>query len=152
MSTQAELDELAELEAMMGDIDDEQILAEQLMKAEQEALALANPGMAREISEQQAAENLKKKIAENKRLAAEKRQQYVLFLILGFELTVRKEDAQMEEYMRKEAEAQNATQNMAERIAQRKRELAEKKAREVCSSMLCFCSEIIILCFIARHI
>jgi hypothetical protein len=38
----------------------------------------------------------------------------------------------MEEYMKKEAEAQNATANMAERIALRKRELAEKKAKEVC--------------------
>jgi hypothetical protein len=83
MSTQAELDELAELEAMMGEIDDESILAEQLMMAEQEALALANPEMAREISEQQAAENLKKKILENKRLAAEKRQQYDPRLLLG---------------------------------------------------------------------
>jgi hypothetical protein len=82
MSTQEELDELAELEAMMGDIDDESILAEQLMMAEAEAMALHNPEMAKEISEQQAAENLKKKIAENKRLAAEKRQQYDLKFIL----------------------------------------------------------------------
>lgn len=61
----------------MGDLgDDDDLIAEQLLKAEQEAFALANPNLAKEVSEQQAALNLKQKIAENKRLAAEKRQQY----------------------------------------------------------------------------
>jgi hypothetical protein len=115
MTTQAELDELAELEALMGDIGDDEMIAQELVRAEQEALAQANPEFAKEISEQQASENMKRKIAENKRLAAEKRQA--------------KEDAQMEEYLRKEAEVANATTNMAERIAQRKRELAEKKSK-----------------------
>ncbi len=68
----------------MGDIaDDDDLIAEQLLKAEQEAFALANPDMAKEISEQQAALNLKEKIAANKRAAAEKRAQYVFSLVLS---------------------------------------------------------------------
>jgi len=119
-------DDYADLDELMNDIeleDDDELSKQLLAQAERELLA-SNPALGQN-SEQEAAEALKRKIADNRRLAAEKR--------------ALKEEQQMKDYMAREEQEANASSSMAERIAQRKRDLAEKKSQRRGSSNVPIC-------------
>lgn len=78
-----------DIDDLMNELNLEDELAEQMRRDEEMMLQAelaeleADPGLASELAERRAAEALKKSIEENKRRAAEKRQQYVLLFLSG---------------------------------------------------------------------